>query len=224
MNTVVKHAVISAAGLGSRLGLNIPKCLVKLGNRELIYYLLPLLEHVENVRVIVGFKEMEIIEVVRQIRRDAIFVRNPNFATTSNAYSLYLGTRHLKEPYLTIDGDMFIDPVSFGQFLSRCVPGTNLIGITQAKSEDAVFVELNDNQEIMRFQRSKPTPYEWCGIAYFDNISVRPQTKYVFNEIETSLPAKSCVIDCYEVDTPQDLDILQANSQSLLAKYGYPCR
>ena len=57
----------------------------------------------------VGFKEEEVINYVRKIRQDVVFVRNPNYSTTTNSYSLYLGTYDLREPYLTIDGDMIVD-------------------------------------------------------------------------------------------------------------------
>src|SRR5690554_2474011 len=86
----VKNVVICAAGLGSRLGLDTPKCLVKLGKHRLIYYLLETLKAVENISIVVGFKEEEVIEYVKSIREDVVFVRNPDYSTTTNSYSLHL--------------------------------------------------------------------------------------------------------------------------------------
>ena len=89
----VKNAVICAAGLGSRLGLNVPKCLVPIGSEKLIYYLLQLVKDIENVHIVVGYKEEEVIKYVRSIRNNVVFVRNPNYNTTSNSHSLYLGSK-----------------------------------------------------------------------------------------------------------------------------------
>ncbi len=219
MRKNVTHAIISAAGLGSRLGLNTPKCLVKIWEKEMIYYILRLLDEIDDVRVVVGFKEMDVIEVVKQLRKDVTYIRNPDYATTSNAYSLHLATRHLKEPFVTIDGDMLINPDSFIRFLDECKYGSNLIGVTKTKSEDAVFVEMNDEHEITKFQRITPMAYEWCGIAYFGDIKVHKDTRYVFNEIEQHLPVKAFEIDCYEVDTPQDMNLVQTDCDYLRKMY-----
>ena len=75
----IEHAVISAAGIGSRLGLNKPKCLVEVGGKTLLAQHLERLAEIPNVWVVVGFQEELVIEQVRNLRRDAIIVRNPDF-------------------------------------------------------------------------------------------------------------------------------------------------
>ncbi|MCB1924836.1 MAG: NTP transferase domain-containing protein [Gammaproteobacteria bacterium] len=207
----IEHAVISAAGLGSRLGLDIPKCLVELEGHSLIYYLLQLLKDVRDVRIVVGFKEQEVIDYVRAIRRDVTFVRNPNYAHSSNAYSLHLATRHLDAPFLSIDGDMYVEPESFVRFVDACANHRNLIGISKSFTEEAVFVELDQHQMIQHFRRDPPGAYEWCGIAYFSDLVVSPGAKFVYNEIENMLPVAAEIVDVFEIDTPQDLDYLYRN-------------
>jgi len=208
----IKNAVICAAGLGSRLGLNTPKCLVKLGNHQIIYYLLKALEEVENIRIVVGFKEEDVINVVRKIRNDVIFVRNPNYNITTNAYSLYLGSHDFSEPFLNIDGDMLITKEEFYKFQSAIEVGKDLIGIGKAYTEDAVFVKVNNNKEVIQFSRDKISDLEWTGIAYFSNIKISKTGKYVYQELEDKLPIKACEIECYEIDTPQDLQYVQNKS------------
>jgi choline kinase len=208
----IKHAVISAAGLGSRLGLDMPKCLVELEGHSLIYYLLNLLGDVPDVRIVVGFKEQQVIDYVRAIRPDVTFVRNANYANSTNAYSLYLATRHLTEPYLSIDGDMYVEPESFFRFVDACSRHRNLIGISRSFTEEAVFVGLDEaNERITEFRRSPPGEFEWCGIAYFSDLQVSPRAKYVYNEIEAMLPIAAETVDVFEIDTPQDLDYLYRN-------------
>ncbi|OIQ33065.1 MAG: hypothetical protein BM555_04675 [Crocinitomix sp. MedPE-SWsnd] len=198
--------MICAAGLGSRLGLDTPKCLVPIGKHKLIYYLLELIKDIPNVRIVVGFKEEEVIKYVRSIRDDVVFIRNSNYSSTTNAYSLHLGTKDLKEPFLTIDGDMILDPTSFKSLLTKCVPGEDLIVITEAKTEDAVFVKLNDKKEVVEFSREPFSKYEWSGVGYLSNIKIDKDGQYVYQVIEKYLPIKSAELTCWEIDTPQDLN------------------
>lgn len=204
----VKHAIISAAGLGSRLGLNIPKCLIEIGGKPIIEYQLRLLEKVEDVRIVVGFMEDKVIDVVRRIREDVVFVRNPDYKVTSNAFSVHLGTKDLKEPFIIIDGDLLIEKKSFNAFLDRCDGTESIVGITQSKTEDAVFVTLDESQErITKFHRTPITNFEWTGIAYLKDLPINATDRYVFSEIEPHLPLACHNIVCYEIDTPEDLDL-----------------
>jgi choline kinase len=204
----INNVVICAAGLGSRLGLDMPKCLVKIGSHRIIYYLLQVLKDVPNIRIVVGFKEEEVIEYVRSIRNDVVFVRNPDYRTTTNSYSLYLGSHDLSEPFMNIDGDMIVTEVELNKFINSIQEGKDLIGITQSYTEDAVYVETNSESEVIRFSREKISNFEWTGIAYFATIKISKDGKYVYQELEQKLPIKCCEIECYEIDTPQDLDFV----------------
>lgn len=214
-----KHAIISAAGLGSRLGLNIPKCLIEINGKPLIEYQLELLKDIEDIRIVVGFMEHKVIDLVQRIRKDVVFVRNPDYKTTSNAYSVHLGTRDLKNPFIIIDGDLLIEKASFDAFLKRCNGEESVIGITQSKTEDAVFVTADEKSgKMTKFHRSPKGDYEWTGIAYLKNIPVKADGKYVFTEIEPFLPLAYHNIVCYEIDTPEDLDLAINNFDSIIGK------
>lgn len=210
----IKHAVISAAGLGSRLGLNIPKCMIEIGGKKLIDYQLDLLINIPDVRIVVGFKELDIIKHVINIRNDITFIRNPNYASTSNAYSLHLATKHLKEPFVIIDGDLLINKISFYNFIQNC-KNKSLIGITKSKTEEAVFVDLLKNNEIKSFQINK-AKYEWSGIAYLKDINISKDGNYVFEQFIQHLPLKSHEIECYEIDTPKDLEQAVKNFHNIM--------
>jgi len=212
----IKNAVICAAGLGSRLGLDMPKCMVKIGNHRLIYYLLQALEEVEHVRIVVGFKEEEVIDYVRRIRPDAVFVRNPEFRTTTNAFSLYLGSHDLDSPFLNIDGDMFITKSELQRFDALTASAGEIIGIMKSYTEDAVFVGLDDNRQVAAFSRDRISDYEWTGIAYLRPGRIRRDGKYVYQELERALPIAACEIECYEIDTPRDLEYVHARIDHLL--------
>ena len=50
----VENIIIAAAGRGKRLGLGLPKCLVRVQNRAIIEYQLHLVRHIPHVRLVVG--------------------------------------------------------------------------------------------------------------------------------------------------------------------------
>ena len=127
----IKNAIISAAGMGTRLGLNIPKCLLKFNGISIIEHQLKLLKDIESVRVVVGFMEEDVIKTVKFFRNDVIFVRNPDYQKTSNTYSISLATKNLKEPYLLLDGDLLINKRSFNNFVNFIDKKNSLVGITE---------------------------------------------------------------------------------------------
>ncbi|MDR7119209.1 NTP transferase domain-containing protein [Rheinheimera soli] len=211
----IKYAVISAAGMGTRLGLNKPKCLVEINGKPIIDHLLDLLKEIEQVRIVVGFMETELIDHVKRIRKDVVFVRNPEYKTTSNSHSLWLASKDINEAFLAIDGDMIIEPKSFKTFLSQCDGKKNIIGVAVAKTEEAVFVELDQQQQVTSFFRAPASGIEWCGIACFVDIAFTPYSeRYIYQFIEDYLPLDSCLITCCEIDTPADLELATKQSKS----------
>jgi choline kinase len=207
-----RHAVISAAGLGSRLGMNIPKCLLRLQHRTLIETQLDLLKNIPDVRVVVGYKEMEVIDHVRRNWPDVTFVRNPDYATTSNTHSLRLASQHLTDPFVAVDGDLLLVPASFRAFLDACAMAErSIIGITPRGTEEAIAVCLDERGWVTGFLRSGEPGYEqasheWCGIAYVKDIRLDENERYVFEELAKHLPLPGQIIECYEIDTPRDLE------------------
>ena len=203
----IKHAVISCAGLGSRLGVNTPKCLVKVRGHRVIDYLLPQLEEIEDIRVVVGFQEQEVMDHIAKIRSDVVFVRNANYAFTTNCHSVHLASHDLTEPFVIIDGDLIIEPESLKTFFEEIRTGESLIGITKSKTTEAVFVNMDEENNIVGFRRNPPLEYEWCGVAYLHDIPINPTSKYIYHDLARHLPLKSQIINCFEIDTPEDLDL-----------------
>ncbi len=205
----IKHAIISAAGMGTRIGLDMPKCLLSFNGVTIIEHQLELLKEFEDVRVVVGFMEEKVIEIARSKRNDIIFVRNPDYQTTSNTHSISLATEGLNKPYLLLDGDLLINKRSFFEFLKSFNGKSSLVGITKSSTDDAVYVSLSKKNEVVKFDRKKKKEYEWSGIACLNNIKVSSQYPYLYQILEKHLPLKTKFIDCAEIDTPDDLNRAQ---------------
>jgi choline kinase len=205
--STVKHAVIAAAGLGSRLGMGKPKCLIEFSGTTILEHQLGLLRNVEDVRVVVGFEEERVTTLVKEIRPDVIIVRNPAYRTTTTLHSYAMGAEYLKENCLFMDGDILFQPSSFTSFLSVCEVNETLIGITKAKTKDAVYALTNEESEIESFSRVTSTPYEWANIVWIaPNKFEYPTATSVYERLTAHLPLRTKEIVSYEIDTKEDMD------------------
>ncbi len=203
-----QNVVISAAGLGSRLGLNIPKCLVKINGRSILRRQLELLNSFERVYVVVGFKEEEVMAEGLRYRQDLIFIRNPDFATTTNTFSLALAAKFISGTFLALDGDVILDPHNFDSFRLTDFGTQSVVCVKPVESQDCIYVQLSDDKEfVVAFSQLDKSPYEWTGVALINQISIDPGTAgFLYKVLELNLPLKSYQLKCYEIDTPQDLE------------------
>lgn len=211
----VEQAIILAAGLGSRLGLNTPKCLVEIGGKAIIDYNLELLKDIPNIYMVVGYEKDKVMEHVKKIREDVVFIENPDFESTSNTYSLYLGLKRVKGAYLLLFGDVIFNKNDFGTFISE-KDDRNLVGLTLSKSEEAVFADIDENIKLIKnFQRKPSTNYEIAGIFYFKDIEITKNDGYVFEVLNKNLPLKYFLLRSYEIDTKNDLETATKNLNKL---------
>lgn len=209
----IKHAVILAAGLGSRLGLDLPKCLVEVHGKKLIEYQLNLLSEIPNVYIVVGFKEKEVMEVAKKVRPDVIFVRNPHYKDTTNSYSTSLATEFVNAPFILMDGDTLMRQSCFkGFYEAACTFQENLVCVTKAQTEEAVFVELDQNDYCIKFETENRHDYEWSGLSFLEkNYFFKDVPGFVYKSFLDHLPIKGYKIDIFEIDTQNDLDFVLKN-------------
>lgn len=204
----VEHAVIAAAGIGSRLGHGIPKCLVEIGGETLIGKQLALLSDIPDVRVVVGYREEAVIDCVRSVRPDVIFVRNPRFRETTTQDSYVLGAEGLHGSCLFMDADILFDAQSFREFTVFAASRPLTIGVTAAKTDDAVFVVTRADEdaglEVVSFSR-EPAALEWANVVHAPADSFHEGRGAVFETLQMLLPVPAKEIVSYEVDTEGDL-------------------
>ena len=199
--------VICAAGVGSRLGLDLPKCLVQIEGKPLIHHVLSATRACKDVRVVVGFRETDVIAAVRDVRPDALIVRNPNYRDTTNVDSLFLGSRGVRGRFIGLDGDVLINEVEFKRFLDLASLEENLIAITPRRTDDAVSVEFDEEHGLVRSFRlpgREGDSFEWAGLASIERVD--PSLPgFFFRQLEPHLPTPAVIVECYEIDTDGDL-------------------
>ena len=207
----VKNVVIAAAGMGTRLGAGKPKCLIEVNGKTLLEYQLALLKDVENVFLVVGFMEEDIMNFAPKIRRDIIFVRNANFQHTKTLGSFHLAAKIIDGSAIFMDGDMIIEPHSFAEFLDAAakIDGDDmLIAVSKKISDDPVYCDVEEHQEaltIREFSYEKKTPYEWANVVFMPANRMKNGTTHTFEHLRKFLPASAKIIDRLEIDTPEDL-------------------
>ncbi len=205
-----KHAVITAAGLGSRLGMNLPKCLVPVAGQSIIARQLELLQDVEDVRIVVGFQRAEVIAHVKRLRSDVVFVCNHRYADTSVLHSLFLGSKGINEPFIVLDGDVIPERSSFESFKALCTGGRPLTAVCRANSTDPVYADVEatlkgDVASLRSLYREPTSVWEWPGISYLTPSMIEDKNTFVYQQVQRFLPMRAVELQCWEVDTPEDL-------------------
>lgn len=206
----IKHAVISAAGIGSRLGLGKPKCLVEIHNRSLLEYHLHRLSAIENIWLVVGYQEEDVIEHAIALRSDIIIVRNPDYARTNTLQSIYRVSRHLQQRFLAIDADTVIDDESFDLFLAAANEHKHLIAVSDYLTAEGVRVKLDSNGQVNEFNRLNQDRYEWTGIAIMSPEMVLNKSIFVYEALAPHLPLPAFKIKAFDIDTVTDLDMARS--------------
>lgn len=212
----VEGAVIAAAGLGSRLGLGMPKCMIEINGVPILDRLLDILRpSVSVIHVVVGYREEMVIEYCAKHHPDVVLVRNPQYRTTNTAYSFARGAAHLRGKVVYMDGDLIICPESFREFLSYAKSQDVLIGFTDSKSENAVFLQGEKSGNVMSvtgFSRDAVGPFEWANVMVGPSDFMKNVDGYVFEHLRNHLPTTGHMLELVEVDTSEDLQRAMAFS------------
>lgn len=203
--------VICAAGMGTRLGMGVPKSLLELHGHPLIYWQLLLLKDVKDVRVVIGFQAGLVANVVRAIRPDVTFVLNHDYLHSNTAASLYLGAQHTNNYVISFDGDLLVRP---RDWLALVAYPDSVLGVTEVGSECPVLVTLDSEKRAQAFSYTHGDS-EWTGLVKMPAKKISAQTNHVFEMLKPHLPMQAMWFDTCEIDTPQDYD----RALSWLSKY-----
>ena len=195
-----KSVVITCAGIGSRLGLGTTKALIDINGKSLIHWQLDLFQDVEDIRIVVGFEANRVIEEVRKYRPDAIFVYNHDYFNTKTGTSYYLGAKDGNEYAMEYDGDLLVHPDDVKMLLAK---EGEWIAYADKRSEDAVYLSLNEQGEVTGFSRNNGD-YEWTGPCCLHRDKIQYTSGNVFNVLEPYIPLPGVKIRACDIDTYGD--------------------
>ncbi len=146
------HAVILAAGVGTRLGRPFPKSLSILPTGEKILgRQIRLLREagIRAITVVVGFKMALIMEDFP----DVYYSYNPIFYVTNTSKSLAWCLRHLDDDVLWMNGDVVFEEGVLQKILSA--PATNLVCVDKKRcGEEEVKYRQNEHGHICEISKT----------------------------------------------------------------------
>lgn len=201
----IKSIVISCAGIGSRLGLGQTKALVGINGKSLIAWQLEFFKDVDDVRIVVGYEANDVIKEVLKYRNDIIFVYNHRYFETKTGASLFLGGQHANEYVLAWDGDLLVHPDDVKRILEY---DGEFICYGDKTSEEAVFLTINENNEVISFSR-EDGDYEWTGPVCIKKSRLAYSSGNVFNQLEPHLPMPGMKVRAFDIDTFDDYKRVQ---------------
>lgn len=200
MNARNTTVVICAAGMGTRLGIGNTKALIQIENKPLIIHQLELLKDYDDVRIVVGYQAEKVIEVVKNYRKDIMFVFNYDYKNTGTAASLSKAIKSAREYVVSMDADLLIKKSDFENFMEH---NESLIAISDVTSDEPIYVNL-ENEKVISFD--KVGEYEWPGLAKIKTELLRPYEGHTYEMLESLLPIKAIKIESRDIDTPDDYD------------------
>lgn len=193
--------VLSCAGVGSRIGLGVTKALLQFDGECILERHLSNFRNIQDLRIVVGFQAVKVIELVLSIRSDVVFVFNHDYFHTKTGYSYYLGARHANKYVIEWDGDLIVHPDDISGLLSY--PSQYVAG-TPVSSEDPVFLKI-DNSRAIGFSRHRSEEFfEWTGPCMLERENICRTDGHVFEIIEPYLPLPFLKIEAYDIDTHED--------------------
>ena len=190
--------VLSAAGVGSRLGLNKTKVLLKLKKETLLKRHLDNFQNIDDLRIVIGYQSNDVIKETLKYRKDILFVYNHDYFYTKTGYSYYLGAKFANKYVIEWDGDLVVNKKDILKLLIK----KEYIAGSKIQSEEPVFLEVK-NQKVYNFSYENGN-YEWSGPCCLEKNKIRFNKGNVFEILKPSLPLKFIKIDGMDIDTYED--------------------
>lgn len=199
-----KTVIIAAAGVGSRLGAGIPKCLVEVNGHPIFEYQIRAFCWADEIHMVVGYRSEEVMARVSAVDSRVMFVQNPDYANTTTLQSNFLGARNVTGKALFIDGDMIISQRTSEALRQAYEQSGDFIGVAGDLSEEPVYTGV-ENGQVRWFSYDRPSGYEWANAALLNVKNLEYNHTHFFVQLEKFLPTKALIIDRMEIDTPEDL-------------------
>ncbi len=136
-------AVILAAGAGTRIGNQLPKCLMELpSGKTIIGNQIDILKKngIREIVIVVGFKK----DIIMERHPDVIYKYNPFYHMTNTSKSLMMALQSIDAgDILWLNGDVFLESEVVGMVLSE---KGNVIAVNKAKCDDEEVKYRTDNR------------------------------------------------------------------------------
>lgn len=161
MMSKVKHAVILAAGRGTRLGKQgtlKPKGFIQIGSRTIIEESILRLQRagIEKITLVTGHKS----EYYEQLAKDSggwiNTISNPLYADSGSFYSLTLIDGNVNEDFLLLESDLIYEQKALSVLQSDSRNDIILLS-GKTNSGDEIYVETHENDTLLSMSKDRTT-------------------------------------------------------------------
>ncbi len=191
--------VIYAAGLGSRLGMNIPKALLQLNNKMLIDYQLDAIEKVfpdAPVHIMTGYQyeKWDLLKGHFSRRNNPVYIHRNPFYEFGIMGTAWLSLREVQsDDIIRIDGDVYFTEETL-LTLAKAEESSLLVSkvTTEKTTVEAIYADADMFEKIV-IRKNYIGDNEWiCIERYFNNdyrdlvtegINYLPLSAYYFESI-----------------------------------------
>ena len=144
-------ALILAAGIGKRLKANVPKILLKIGNKSLLerHYENLLNLGIKNIGIVIGYKSNQLTNFIKKIdiKKNIKIFRNSRYKLGSIVSLVCAGKFfHTKGDLIFMDGDVFYDKKVLKKLINSKKKNCLLIDRQFEKGEEPVKVCIKNNK------------------------------------------------------------------------------
>ena len=169
----MRQALILAAGTGSRLQLDLPKCLVEVGGRPILDHQLDAIEQAgaDRVTMVLGYKH-EQVEDAAEGRAE--FVLNERYAETNSLYSFWLARDVVEGDLLVLNSDVLFAPELLRDLLA--VEGSAIAFDSTSGDEDEHMKVSEQQGRLLRLGKELPPRHtcgESLGVAHLSPLAAR---------------------------------------------------
>ncbi len=222
--------VISCAGIGQRLGLSKTKALAHIYGRPIIAWQLDALHWVKDLRIVIGYQALDVIDCVKQIRKDVIFAINHEYSQTGTAASFIAGALGAKGLVVSLDGDLLVDPHDLRNFIQKSSPSLGVVPYNTDEPLEAILDD--DGKEVVAIEKvvqPSPKTVEWSGLCQLTADQIELSKKldcargHVYELVKPHLPLPAVQVEAREIDTPSDFERAEEWLKSHSHKWDTKC-
>jgi choline kinase len=206
-------AVILAAGVASRLKPltdNTPKCLLKIGNKNILERTIDNLirNDVNDIIIVTGFKQEKIVQFVKAEypRIKVEYLYNDKYDSTNNIYSLWM-TKDLviNDDMILMDSDILFDYKIIELLLNSGYQNCLAVRSDHELSDEEIKVTVDSNKVIKKISKvvdPKIAIGESIGIEKFS----REYLKNLFEILDDKILNRGEVNQWYEAAFEESID------------------
>jgi len=190
--------VLSAAGIGSRLGLNQTKVLLRFNDITLLQRHIENFYNIKDLRIVIGYQANDVIREALKYRKDILFVYNHDYFYTKTGFSYYLGAKYANDYVIEWDGDLVVDKKDIKKLLVK----KEYIAGSDIHSSEPVYLKVKDAKVIdFSFEKGE---YEWSGPCCMRKEKIALNKGNVFEILKPYLPMDFIKINGMDIDTFED--------------------